>query len=330
MKHALLIYAQAGEQMAAVADAEKGTVLERCVLRGKSGEALRNIAGDAVLALCPGGCLRPVSAGIYRISDAALADARSDEFGTAPQDRAMACCAQAAKTLGIPAYFTDAMSTDERLPLDRIRSNRNVAKYMRGFRAEHMAALRQALGSRRPEDGSYIVILLGDIVSIGAYSRGRCVDMNDCIGAEGPMGFTSSGDVPCAQLADYFAKTELDLPGMTELLLHKSGLLQYLGTADPEKIQALCETDPEAKEIVRAMAYQIAKWVGAASLVLQGSVQGLVLTGKGVRLPSLVDEIRRKLETIAPISQVEEPDMAGWLAEKAALLYAGLVPLQQY
>ena len=52
--------------------------------------------------------------------------------------------------------------------------------------------------------------------------------------------------------------------------------------------------------------------------------------GKGVRLPFLVDEIRRKLETIAPISQVEEPDMAGWLAEKAALLYAGLVPLQQY
>lgn len=330
MGKTLLFYAQDGKVMVAAADAETGTVIEQWPFDAAGQSAMEEKGRGAELALCPGGCLRPISAGIYRISDSALADAGSEAFGAAPQDEAMLCCAEAAKRMGIPAFFTDAVSTDERLPLDRIRSNRNVAKYTRGFRAEHMAALRQALGAGRQEEGAYIVAYVDDLTSIGAYSRGRCLDMNDCIGAEGPMGFTSSGDVPCAQLAEYFAKSDLDLTEMTDQLLHRSGLLQYTGTSDPEEIQRRCETDPEAKKAVSAMAYQIAKWIGGSALVLRGDVQGIILTGKCLRVPFLVEEICRKVGAIAPIRKVEELDLAGWLASKAALLCAGLLPIQQY
>ena len=64
------------------------------------------------------------------------------------------------------------------LPLNRIRRHAEVHKYSRGFRSEHFAAMEAALGDIRPEDGNYIVAWIDDLTSVGAYQRGRCLDIN--------------------------------------------------------------------------------------------------------------------------------------------------------
>lgn len=328
-KHTLILYMQGPDLCAALYESGVRTAFFTAPLKEDCTERIADMAGGAGLALCPGGCLKPLSDGIYPITDEALSDAGDGRFGRSDYDLVMKRCADAARTLHIPAYFTDAMSTDELLPLCRVRSHAKVPKYSRGFRAEHLAAIRTAT-KKRAEEGSYIAVYLDDLVSVGAYLRGRCLDMNDCIGAEGPMGFTSSGDVPCAQLANYFAKGDQDFDAMEEQLLHKSGLLQYFGSSDPEEIEKQCRISPEAAKIADGMIYQTAKWIGSSALVLQGKIDGIVISGKGTSCPYLMNGIRKKAERIAPIHVVKDPDLGGYLASKAALLGSFSLPVREY
>lgn len=292
-------------------------------------EQIASMASGAELALCPGGCLKPLLPGVYEINASALSDAEDRSLGSCAYDTVMQRCADTAGRLHIPAYFTDAVSSDERLPLCRIRSHADVPGYGRGFRAEHLAAITKASG-RSPQEGHYIAVFLDDLVSVGAYARGVCLDQNDCIGAEGPMGFTSSGDVPCAQLADYFLRHDTDFDAMEEQLLHKSGLLQYLGTSDPETVDRLCRRDPKAAETADAMIYQTAKWIGSSALVLQGRADGIVITGKGTACPYLIEGLKEKTEPIAPVHLVPEPDLGRYLYAKARLLNSFALPVYTY
>ena len=202
-KKSLLLYAEEEILIAAVRENFKTVAAKEFDLYHDNTAELMAMAQGAELVLCPGGCLKPMAAGVYAINDAALEDASDTAFGIGIYDAVMKAADEVAKALQIPAYFTDAMSVDELLPLNRVRSNNAVPKYSRGYRAEHMAALKKALGDVRLENGNYIVAYIDNLVSVGAYSRGSCLEMNDCIGGEGPMGFTSAGDVPCAQLATY-------------------------------------------------------------------------------------------------------------------------------
>lgn len=328
-KNALILYMHEGKLCAALYEGGVRKSSFTAPLEEDCAGRIEKMAADAVLALCPGGCLQPLPAGIYPLTSAALADAEDGRYGRCCYDLIMRRCADAARNLQIPAYFIDAMSTDELLPLCRVRSHKKVAKYSRGFRAEHLAAIQASTGTR-PEEGNYIAVYLDDFVSVGAYSRGVCLDMNDCIGAEGPMGFTSSGDVPCAQLADYFQKTDKNFNAMEEQLLHKSGLLQYLGSSDPETIQKQCENSPEAAEVLESMIYQTAKWIGSSALVLQGNINGIIIIGKGTSCPGLIAGLKKRAEKIAPIHIIPDPDLGGYLASRASLLGSFALPVREY
>lgn len=330
MGKSLILSLQNGKLAAAVQDgaAVRGEAL--FPLEEDHSAEIAAMAAGAKFALCPGGVLRPLSAGVYALDAAALADARENRFGPAPANRVMERCAETAERMGIPAYFTEAMSVDELLPLNRIRSHAEVHKYSRGFRSEHFAAMEAALGDIRPEDGNYIVAWIDDLTSVGAYQRGRCLDINDCIGAEGPMGFTSSGDVPCAQLAKYFAAGPMSYEELQEQLLCRSGLLQYLGTAEPEAVDERCAGEPESAAVADAMVYQIAKWIGSSALALHGEVDGIIIAGKGGRCRYLMDGIRRKAERIAPIIAVNDIHMDRWLGRQAMRLGSFASPVKTY
>ena len=60
--------------------------------------------------------------------------------------------------------------------------------------------------------------------------------------------------------------------------------------------------DPQAVRVWNAMIYQITKWIGAMSTVLQGKVDGILLTGGLVRFEDVVNQIKESCEWIAPVS----------------------------
>ena len=64
--------------------------------------------------------------------------------------------------------------------------------------------------------------------------------------------------------------------------------------------------DQEATLIYEAMAYQVAKEIGAASAVLHGKVDAIVLTGGLAYGKILVDEIKNGLIGLQMSSYIQE------------------------
>lgn len=289
-------------------------------------------AADVTRVISPGGCLKPLMAGCYKITPTALADAVQNRYGLHRYNHLMEICWEAAGRYQAVSYLADAMSVDELSSLNRISSHEKVKKYSRGYALEHRAAmeLEGRIENRRPEDSNYIAVHADDFVSIGAYESGRCLDINDGIGSEGPMGFTASGDVPCAQMASYFGSSSLSYREMQELLLKKSGVFQYLGTECPHKLDTLAAENSDADLIVRTMAYQTAKWVGSSAVVLNGKVDGILISGRGVHSEALMRYLLPRIEKIAPVHILKELELSKYLAGKAELISTGMCPVREY
>ncbi len=67
---------------------------------------------------------------------------------------------------------------------------------------------------------------------------------------------------------------------LSKRLVGRGGLAAYLGTTNAVEVEAAVKKgDAKAELVYRAMAYQIAKDIGAMATVLAGDVDGVVLTG---------------------------------------------------
>ena len=68
------------------------------------------------------------------------------------------------------------------------------------------------------------------------------------------------------------------------------------------KVENMIEAgDEKAKLVYEAMAYQVAKEIGAASAVLAGKVDAIILTGGLAYGKSFVERITRRVQWIADV-----------------------------
>ena len=82
----------------------------------------------------------------------------------------------------------------------------------------------------------------------------------------------------------------------------QGGMVAHLGTNDAREVQKrIADGDEHAHLIYEAMAYQIAKEIGAMATVLAGQVDAIVLTGGLAGSEMLMDWIRERVEWIAPV-----------------------------
>jgi butyrate kinase len=79
--------------------------------------------------------------------------------------------------------------------------------------------------------------------------------------------------------------------------------VSYLGIDDAREVEARIEKgDRQASLVFEAMAYQIAKEIGAMATVLKGAVDGILLTGGLAASRRLTDWIRERVSFIGPVS----------------------------
>ncbi|NLP10387.1 butyrate kinase, partial [bacterium] len=82
----------------------------------------------------------------------------------------------------------------------------------------------------------------------------------------------------------------------------KGGMIAYLGSNNMQEIlQRKQAGDTLAGLVYEAMAYQVAKEIGAMSTVLSGRVDGIVLTGGIAHDTEFIDLIAERVKFIAPI-----------------------------
>lgn len=118
------------------------------------------------------------------------------------------------------------------------------------------------------EKVNFIVAHLGGGISVGIHCKGKIIDVNNALNGEGPFTPERSGGVPVGDLANLCFSEKFTKDEIMKKIKGKGGLLAYLNTNDVrEVIKGIEQGDKKAKLILKAMAYQVAKEIGAAATV---------------------------------------------------------------
>ena len=112
---------------------------------------------------------------------------------------------------------------------------------------------------------------------------------------------------------------------------NNAGLTAHLGTTDiPAIIQSIEAGDDHARLVLDAMIYNVAKSIGAASTVLCGKVDAILLTGGIAYSDYVISRLRERISFLAPVFVYPGEDEMEALALNALGALRGELPVQVY
>lgn len=251
-----------------------------------------------------GGLLRPIEGGTYRVNKQMIEDLQKGYSGQHASNLGGILAYEIASALNIPAFIVDPVVVDELEPIARI-SGFALIERRSIFHALNQKAVARRVAKqlgRRYEEVNLIVAHMGGGITVGAHKKGRVVDVNNGLDGEGPFGPERAGTVPAGDLVSLCFSGEYYRDEIMNMLVGKGGLVGYLGTNDAVKVEKMIEAgDEKAKLVYSAMAYQVAKEIGAASVVLAGNVDAIILTGGLAYGKQFVKEIIDRVDWIADV-----------------------------
>jgi len=272
-----------------------------------------------------GGLGKPGPAGAYLIDEALCEDLLAGRYGKHPSALGPAIALDMAKLSGIRAIVVDPPSTDEFEPVARMSGLPDIERKS-GFHAlNQKAAARKAAEKmgKSYETVNLVVAHLGGGITIGAHCQGRVIDCTHGL-SEGPFTPERAGSLPTLELVGFAHAAKLAPKDLQRKLVGQGGLAAYLGATDAIAIEsAIDKGDEKSTFIYQAMAYQIAKDIGAMATVLNGQVDGIVLTGGLAHSKRLVGWITERTQFIANIFLYPGEDEMAALAEGALRVLLG-------
>lgn len=156
--------------------------------------------------------------------------------------------------------------------------------------------------NKKYEDLNLIVVHMGGGISIGAHKKGRVVDVNNASEGDGPFTPTRSGSIPAGSLVNLCYSGKYTKQEMKDLVSKKGGLVSLLGTSDAIEVKEMIRNGNKfAKLVYDSMIYQIAKAIGAYSVILKGDVQAIILTGGIANDKELVEAIKDYVSYIGKV-----------------------------
>ncbi len=250
-----------------------------------------------------GGLLRPVPGGTYEVNAIMLEDLRRGVQGEHAANLGGILAYGIAHAQGIPAYVVDPVSTDELGELARVTGvpdlERTSLAHALNMRWVGRKAAREL--NRPYESTNLIVAHMGMGISVAAHQRGRMIDTNNAH-ESGPFSPERAGTLPVGDLVRLCFSGKHTERELVRKLTTQGGLVAYLGTKDFLEVERRIEQgDPVARLVYEAMAYQIAKEIGAMAVILKGEVNGVVLTGPLAQSPLLLGWIRDRVSWIGPV-----------------------------
>lgn len=253
---------------------------------------------------CRAGNIKPVSSGIYRICEKMVEDMRSGAYGIHPLNVGGLIAYNLASQYGIPVLTADPSMTDELCPSARYCGMTQVARRS-SFHALNQKATAKKVSAelgKRYDEVNLIVVHLGGGISVGAHKKGKVIDVNNALDGDGPFSPERAGAVPTSDLVKMCFSGEYSKEQILKMLTGGGGLTAHLGTTNAVEIEKrIADGDQKAAEVYEAMAYQIAKEIGACATVLEGEVDAIALTGSLVYSKVLLDSLLRKTSFIAPV-----------------------------
>lgn len=251
-----------------------------------------------------GGLLRPIEGGTYEVNDVMLNDLRAGFAGEHASNLGGILAFEIATQLNIPSYIVDPVVVDEMEPIAKISG---LADFERKsiFHALNQKAVARRVAkdlAKSYEDLNLIVTHMGGGITVGVHKNGRVIDVNNGLHGEGPFSPERAGTVPAGDLVSMCFSGQYYAAEIMKKIVGQGGLVGYLGTNDAIQVEKMIASgDKKAKLVYDAMAYQVAKEIGAASTVLNGEVDAIVLTGGLAYGKDFVTMITNRISWIADV-----------------------------
>lgn len=297
----------------------KEVIMKELARAGIARESLQAVVGR-------GGLLRPIPGGTYAVTAKMLEDLRAEVQGEHASNLGAMIAQSIASELGIPAFIVDPVVVDEMEEIARITGLPFIRRRSILHALNQKKVARQvARDLGRPyEELNLIVVHLGGGISVGAHKKGRIVDVNNALNGDGPFAPERAGSLPAADLVELCFSGKYSKAEIKKFLAGKGGIVAHLGTNDMRAVEEKVKNgDAKATLIIQAMAYNVAKWIGAMATVLAGQVDGIVLTGGLAYYGYFVDLIKERCQFIAPVYLYPGEDEMRALAEGALRVLRG-------
>ena len=273
-----------------------------CVVRNYLGTHVPTLKQVDAIVGRGGGCYA-IPGGIYKIDDALIDDTRHYRGGLYHASMlGVQMAARLQKDFGGMLLMQDPPVVDELCDLARVTGVKGVYRKTACHALNLKETARrhaQSLG-KKYEECNLIVCHIDGGISITAHQKGRMIDGNDAGGGEGPFSPTRMGSMAVTDIIG--AMKDVSQSQLKALCSQAGGFSSHFGTSSSNAVHRMVEEkDPRAVRVWNAMLYQLCKYIGSMAAVLEGKVDGIVLTGGLLRFPDVEESVRKHCGWIAPI-----------------------------
>lgn len=280
-----------------------------------------------------GGLLKPIPSGTYQIDVQMISDLQSERYGIHAANLGAMIALNFTKIAEIPAYIVDPVVVDELASVARV-TGRPEFERISIFHALNQKAVAKRYAKqigKKYEDLNLIVAHMGGGVSIGCHHNGRVIEVNNALDGEGPMSPERTGTVQSKAFAKLIIDEKWTMEQVLPIIAGKGGVLAHLGTTDIRDVEKMiAEGNEKAKIIFDAMIYQIARYIGGASVVVKGKVDQIILTGGIAYSKELTRQLTEYTDFIAPVTIMPGEDELQALAEGAMRVLTGEEEAKSY
>jgi butyrate kinase len=224
-----------------------------------------------------------------------------------------------AKKANIPSFIVDPVAVDEFESVARISGLPELPRRSLVHALNIKAVTRRVCAKLNKgfENSSFVVAHIGGGISISPVKNGRIIDVNNA-NEEGPFSPERAGALPVGAITAMAFSGDYTYKELKKKMVGEGGLVGYLGINDGRIVdKRINEGDEKAELVLRAMAYQISKEIGAMATVIEGKVDAIILTGGMAHNKRLTDWISERVSFIAKVELVPGEDEMLALAEGA-------------
>jgi butyrate kinase len=281
-----------------------------------------------------GGLLKPIEGGTYKVNDEMVLDLKANKIGEHASNLGGLIARSIADVTKIPAFIVDPVVVDEMKDVSRISGHPNFERLSIWHALNQKAVARRAAKekfNKKYEELNFVVVHLGGGISVGAHKNGKVIDANNALNGDGPFSPERSGSLPMQQVIKACFSGKYTETEIIKMIAGKGGLTAYLGTNSAQEVSKRADDgDKKAELIYSAMAYQVAKAIGEYSVVLDGDVDAIVITGGIAYDEKFVEMISKKVSFIAKVITYPGEDELLALAQGGLRVLNGIEKAKEY
>lgn len=305
----------------------KGLIIEALVEEGIEVDSIKYIIGR-------GGLTYPLESGVYRVNNLMLEHLREGVMGHHASNLGALLADYIA--LQIPearAFIANPVVTDELEDVARFSGHPRFERrsIFHALNQKAVARFHARKMNRSYESLRLIVAHLGGGISVGAHKNGWVIDVNNALDGEGAFSPERSGSLPVGQLIDLCFGGEYSKEQIKRMVVGEGGFVAYLGTNDALEVEKKAKKgDEQAIKVQEALFYQVSKMIGEMAVVLEGELDGILLTGGLAYNKELETYITMKAGFIGEIFVYPGEDELAALAMNALRVAKGETEAKEY